>query len=632
MSLIKQLWIGIIVIVLLAFGSSFFISAYQSKIYLAEQLQVKNIDNATGMALSLSQMEKDLTTIELMLSAQFDTGYYRRIALKDVAGNTLTEFTLSPQPVAVPDWFASLLAFNVKPGIAQIQDGWQRYGSIELESQTDYSLIALWQITQDLALGFLLIAIFCGVVGSFLLRRVSRPLNQVVNHAEALGNRQFITSEEPSTFELKRLVAAMNRLTSRVRSMLEQEQKQLDRLQKQHELDDVTGAFNRDYCANWLDSYFGNIEHSELSCVLLLRVSELHELNLQLGHAKTDLWLKQLVAEVQQYSGMRLVSRLNGSDFFLVVDQLASTAELTEQLLKQLNQNCKVSPSAVNAPVLLVGMSLDTVTSRQQTLAQLDALLVEVEASPPLQSKTLLDAKPYADLADATDWLKALQQAVTSGSISSTIYPVQRRDGRVMHQEAMLKMKIDGHWLSAAQVLGWARRYHYTSQLDIAMLKHALLLLQENKALNLALNISDLTLIDVATHYELLTLLQAVEPSIRVRLALEFDERLVVKQPLLFSRFAAALTSLSVHVGLQKCGFAINAIQDLEKLGIDYLKIDAALVRRYQNKDSAHLLSGLIKLAHTLSLTVIAEGVSASADIEGLLELGFDGLTGPAIV
>ena len=250
MSLIKQLWIAIIVIVLLAFGSSFFISAYQSKIYLAEQLQVKNIDNATGMALSLSQMDKDLTTIELMLSAQFDTGYYRRITLKDIEGNTLTEFTLSPQPVAVPEWFASLLAFDVNPGIAQIQDGWQRFGSIELESQTDYSVIALWQITQDLALGFLLIAIFCGVVGSFLLNRVSRPLNQVVTHAEALGNRQFITSEEPATFELKRLVAAMNRLTGRVRSMLEQEQKQLDRLQKHYELDSVTGAFNRDYCDN----------------------------------------------------------------------------------------------------------------------------------------------------------------------------------------------------------------------------------------------------------------------------------------------------------------------------------------------------------------------------------------------
>ena len=142
MSLIKQLWIAIIVIVLLAFGSSFFISAYQTKNYLAEQLQVKNIDNATGMALTLSQMDKDLTTMELMLSAQFDTGYYRRIALKDIGGNVLVEFAITPQKVDAPNWFVALLNFDIKPGIAQIQDSWQRFGTIELESQSDYSVVA----------------------------------------------------------------------------------------------------------------------------------------------------------------------------------------------------------------------------------------------------------------------------------------------------------------------------------------------------------------------------------------------------------------------------------------------------------------------------------------------------------
>ena len=276
-------------------------------------------------------------------------------------------------------------------------------------------------------------------------------------------------------------------------------------------------------------------------------------------------------------------------------------------------------------------MSLDSVQSRHQTLAQLDSLLVEVEATPSLQSKTLLVAQPNTHLADATDWLKALQQAVTLDTITATVYPVKLHDGNLLHQEAMLKMNIAGEWLSATQVLGWARRYHYTSKLDSAMLKHALLLLQEDITLSLALNISDQTLMDVAVHYELLTLLQTVSPAIRHRLALDFDERVVVKHQLLFISFASALTALSVNVGLQKCGYAINAIQDLEKLGIDYLKIDAALVRRYQSKDSAQLLSGLIKLAHTLSLTVIAEGVYSNDDIEGLFELGFDGLTGPAI-
>ncbi|MDP5141697.1 EAL domain-containing protein [Rheinheimera baltica] len=631
MSLIKQLWIAIIVIVLLAFGSSFFISAYQTKNYLAEQLQVKNIDNATGMALTLSQMDKDLTTMELMLSAQFDTGYYRRIALKDIGGNVLVEFALTPQKVDAPNWFVALLNFDIKPGIAQIQDSWQRFGTIELESQSDYSVVALWQITKDLATGFVILAMFCGLVGSILLNRVRKPLNQVVTHAEALGNRQFITTDEPATFELKRLVVAMNRLTGRVRYMLEQEQKQLDRLQRQYELDNVTGAFNREYCASWLEGYFNNKERSEPCCVFMLRVIDLQAINLRLGRSDTDVWLKRVVDAMRQHQGVRLVSRLNGSDFFVVFDQLESTAELCQQLITLLNTACLLEPADPTAPILVVGISLDAVSSRQQTLSQLDAMLVDVESKPPLQSKILYQAQGYDALGDATDWLKALKQAIHSNDIMSQLYPVQLRNGTIMHHEAMLRMQINAEWVSAGQILGWARRYQFISHLDIAMVKRAVSQLKDDSELKLAVNISDLTFTNAPAHYEILKLLQSVPQAVCKRLSMEFDEALVVKHQILFISFVSALKALSVEVGLQKCGFAINEIKDIEQLGIDYLKIDAAIVLRYKSTDTAQLLAGLIKLAHTLSLKVVAEGVTSPKDVDGLLALGFDGLTGPGI-
>ena len=631
MSLIKQLWIAIIVIVLLAFGSSFFISAYQTKNYLVEQLQVKNIDNATGMALTLSQMDKDLTTMELMLSAQFDTGYYRRIALKDIGGNVLVEFALTPQKVDAPNWFVALLNFDIKPGIAQIQDSWQRFGTIELESQSDYSVVALWQITKDLATGFVILAMFCGLAGSILLNRVRKPLNQVVTHAEALGNRQFITTDEPATFELKRLVAAMNRLTGRVRYMLEQEQKQLDRLQRQYELDNVTGAFNREYCASWLEGYFNNKERSEPCCVFMLRVIDLQAINLRLGRSDTDVWLKRVVDAMRQHQGVRLVSRLNGSDFFVVFDQLESTAELCQQLVTLLNTACLIEPADPTAPILVVGISLDAVSSRQQTLSQLDAMLVDVESKPPLQSKILYQAQGYDALGDATDWLKALKQAIHSNDIMSQLYPVQLRNGTIMHHEAMLRMQINAEWVSAGQILGWARRYQFISHLDIAMVKRAVSQLKDDSELKLAVNISDLTFTNAPAHYEILKLLQSVPQAVCKRLSMEFDEALVVKHQILFISFVSALKALSVEVGLQKCGFAINEIKDIEQLGIDYLKIDAAIVLRYKSTDTAQLLAGLIKLAHTLSLKVVAEGVTSPKDVDGLLALGFDGLTGPGI-
>src|SRR6187402_1633295 len=84
MSLIKQLWIGIIVILLLMLSGNFVISTITAKTYLQEQLRLKNIDNANSLALSISQMpDKDPVTLELLITAQFDAGHYEYIIFQD---------------------------------------------------------------------------------------------------------------------------------------------------------------------------------------------------------------------------------------------------------------------------------------------------------------------------------------------------------------------------------------------------------------------------------------------------------------------------------------------------------------------------------------------------------------------
>ncbi len=58
MSLIKQLWAGIALLMVLAFGDSAIVSTLAARSYLEQQLQLKDSDNATALALSMSQMEK----------------------------------------------------------------------------------------------------------------------------------------------------------------------------------------------------------------------------------------------------------------------------------------------------------------------------------------------------------------------------------------------------------------------------------------------------------------------------------------------------------------------------------------------------------------------------------------------
>ena len=122
MSLIKQLWIAIALVMSIAFGGSMVVSVLSARHYLEQQLQVKNIDNATALALSLTQLPKDEVTVELQVAAQFDAGHYRFIRIVSPKGKTLVERVATSTQQGAPDWFVNLIPIRTTPGQALVQD------------------------------------------------------------------------------------------------------------------------------------------------------------------------------------------------------------------------------------------------------------------------------------------------------------------------------------------------------------------------------------------------------------------------------------------------------------------------------------------------------------------------------
>ena len=144
MSMIKQLWIAIAVLALLALGGSAIVSLLSARHYLEQQLHLKNLDNASSLALSMSQLPKDPVTIELLLSAQFDSGHYEYIRLADPQGAVLVERQNTAAPEGVPQWFMHLIPIEAPQGVAQIQDGWKQFGTLSVKSHGRFVYRSLW--------------------------------------------------------------------------------------------------------------------------------------------------------------------------------------------------------------------------------------------------------------------------------------------------------------------------------------------------------------------------------------------------------------------------------------------------------------------------------------------------------
>lgn len=636
MSLIKQLWIGIIVLLLLALGGSFAISIMSAKSYLEEQLRVKNIDNATSLALSMSQMEKDPVTFELLISAQFDTGHYEYITLTDPQKNILVtrryeENKNTPHSASVPAWFIHIVNFDAEPGIAQIQDGWQQYGTLTIKSHSRYAWQALWNSTSQLLTWFVVAAVLSGLVGTFILKFISSPLDTVIKQAEAIGERRFVTSDEPKTTEFQRLVRAMNALSHSVKTMLEKETKQLEKLRRESQLDSLTELPNRNHFLNLLESKLNRNDSDSSGVIAIIRFLNLTELNNHLGRSAADHALLQIAAVLHQFVSRypsSFAGRLNGSDFMLVISNNPSAeavgAELSEHLNAQLNSN---ELRSIQLPIAVCTYNSDE--KRNELLHKLDGALAQAELKGNRALITIANNHQPLAHRNLNDWREAITYALQHKKLQLAQFPVRNPSGDIVHYEAPVRLLLDDDWQPAGYFMPWAARLGIMPAIDLEVIRAAQATLEKGSAI--AINISADSLCNAIFREQALTLLNTSLPK-NNGLWLEFPESCALRHMAELRSFTNSLRAIGCHIGLEHVGLEFTKIRELQDIGLHYLKIDGAIIRDIDsNAGNQNFLSGLCKIGRSLGMLMIAEGVNSSAEKEKLLQLDIDGFTGPGV-
>lgn len=636
MSIIKQLWLAILVIMMLAFGGSFVVSTIASKNYLEQQLQMKNIDNANLLALSISQMEKDPVTIDLLLSAQFDTGHYQYIALLDASGHIIAQRKSDETSTAVPDWFIRLVPIEVQAGIAQIQDGWSQYGSIRLQSHTSFAYQQLWYATLMSLVWSLVIALLSGSVGALVLKAIFRPLKDVVNQAEAIGERRFVTIAEPATKEFKAVVAAMNRLSNRIRLTLQEDSLQLERLRLQTNHDRTTGLMNRAYFLGRVGTYAQDEESFAEGAMIVVRINNLAEIDNQLGRDATDSLLRKLGSTLDglhQKNAALLCGRLTGTDFAVFSTVAADAYALASQIRNLLNTVLNPQGSLHEVKLSCVASKLVRMDHPETTVESMLQFISSM--SPAAGDSPLLmeDSKPARQNSDEATWRQSLAAALNARRIKLAFYPVVDPDGNVIHQEspARLQLHADGAWLSAGEFMFWANRLDMMARIDDLVLERAIEALDQQGSLVIGLNVSTRA-ISSHDYIEKMIMLLERYPDCAARLWLELPEQGVFEDVQRFRDFCARLKPLGCKIGIEHVGAHIARISELHDIGLDYLKIDASIIRNiHHNIGNKALLRGLCLIAHSIGVIAIAEGVQTTDEMNSLPELGIDGMTGPAI-
>ena len=634
MSLIKQLWIAIAVIMLLAFGGSFVVSTLSARKYLAQQLYLKNLDNATSLAISMSQVADDPVTVELLLSAQFDSGHYQFIRLTDPAGKVLLDRSNPVIPAGAPAWFQKLIPLQAPPGIAQIQAGWRQFGTLTLQSHSRFAYESLWQGTLHLLLWFVAGAALTGLIGSLALKAIIHPLRDVVDQAQAIGARRFVSIPVPRTLELRSVVSAMNSLSGRIKGMLEEESARLENLRRQSEHDPLTGLLQRDPFLKRAESLLGRDDVSAAGVLIIARLTGLSGINRELGRQTADQLLRRIGEKLSAIAAEHpdwLAGRLNGSDFALLAPGGADTTlSLAQEVAGTLHLAIDDANLAGERLLPVGATALDPGEPLSHLLSRTDSALAKAEANEGSSVQVVnkyAASQPFNDLAS---WRTALTEALDTNALKLAEYPVVASDGKLLHFEAPVRLFVGGGWLSAGVVMQWAARLGLMPRLDGSVVRAALQELKGRQE-NLGINISAEALCDTDFRAGLLSELQQA-PELASRLWIEVPESGAFRHVAEFRALCLAVKPLGTKIGLEHVGHQFSRIGDLHDLGLDYIKIDAALIRDIQaNAGSQAFLRGLCMIAHSIGLTAIAEGVQSQAELDILPGFGVDGMTGPGV-
>ena len=631
MSLIRQIWLLLLATLLLAFVASVSVNVTSARDTLQTQLRLKNSDNATALALVLSQQKGQLELMELALAAQFDTGFYRRIRFTGADGKPLLQREAAAAPLKAPAWFVALVPIDSEPGLAQVSDGWRALGSLEVVSQSSYAVDELWASSLGSAGALAVVGLLAGLLATLAVGRIRRPLDDTVAQAISLERGEYLTVAEPNVPELKRLTRAMNSMVGRLRIVFEGQASQVESLRRQASCDPLTGLSNRMHFMAQLRAALQREDGHAAGGLVLLRVLKLTEVNRTLGRESTDALIAAIAQTLQTYTRRvdgSFVGRLNGSDFALGLPAGGVARETAQTVIDLLR-------AALPALAAHVAVAAGAVEMRHgaelgELMGSADLALARAESNGAFSVESAGEGgSAWAGLGERR-WRERVSEALAEGRVQLGSYPVVNPNQGLIHLECPLRLQLDpqGAFEVAAHWLPLAVRSRLTSAVDEQALTMALLAITSDGQPR-CVNLSPASLGDSGFASRLRARLLAVPRAAR-GVWLEVSEEAAVDQFDLVRELGRQLRPTGARLGLEHAGERISRVERLFEAGLDYVKLDAAVTHGVAlDASRASFVTGLVTMLHSLALEVYAEGVGDAGDAQALWACGVDGLTGP---
>jgi diguanylate cyclase (GGDEF)-like protein len=365
--------------------------------------------------------------------------------------------------------------------------------------------------------------------------------------------------------------------------------------------------------------------------VLFVDLDDFKPINDVLGHQAGDIALRTAAERLRSHPDPHLtVARLGGDEFGVLLERRCSeveVAELAGWMISVLSKPLVIDDATVMISAS-VGFTLaDDESTADELLRMADMAMYAAKRNGKNSYSAYLDGM-HARASRRLELRSQLSGAIERQEFKLHYQPVvELEGGSIVGCEALLRWERPGEGLVGPdQFIPLSEQTGLIVPLGAWALQeacaraHAWALENPHQVgLSLAVNVSPRQLEDPDFVNTVARILRRTEitPS---ALTLEITENVLIKDLETVLSRLAQLKSLGAKLALDDFGAGFSSLGYLSRMPIDILKLDRRFVSQLGSANERGMLSGIVRLAESLDLVTVAEGVETETQLRELRE------------
>ncbi len=477
----------------------------------------------------------------------------------------------------------------------------------------------------------LALLVISGFLGRRSLQRALSSISDLQQPIAELAKGNLSVKFKPA--EYREISAIVEALETTAAALGERDA----RLLKLANHDVLTGLFNRRRLVDELKKEIANVTVNEFSSAFLfIDLDQFKYVNDTCGHPAGDRLIRKVADQLKQsVEDKGITARIGGDQFAILAQGVnkRTAKELAEKILEDMRRLAHLENDNVFHVHCSIGIAMITSDNfdHDEIFAQGDIACREAKASGRnrLEFYSMSEREAEKMVADV-GWMTKLREAIDNDLFTLSYQPIlQISTGRITHHEVLLRVRGEnGKTVSPDAFLSAAVRFGLMAEIDNWVVENAIAKLAEYQKdwpdLRFTVNLS-------ANAFETKSLTEWVSTNLKKHgvpaksVVFEITESLAVRHLGYVEREMISLRKLGCELALDDFGTGYSSFSYLQRLPMDYIKIDGCFIKDLVKNPVDQKMVRLIgEIGAEAGMKTVAEYVRNGPTLSLLGELGID--------